>query len=201
MSRERYNRGNPTVIISPKKYYPMEFYENMFIDMLLRSDRYDVLVNGMGSKIRDSVEVVCRVAKKTEGTFLLRYGQIEITEKEMEDYRRKAMIQIPCRNLRSETNGYHKVRNLNSDPWDTDRSCYNQDSSGTILYLFRLLSNGGHGCLIGHDDNIISCVRHFISTTNKAQNVTIENVEIELGYTEDTSLHPGIKIEMDVEKS
>ena len=198
---KQYRRGpNPVVRISARKNFPPGFYEDMLISMLLKSSRYDIGVDGMGVKIRDAVEVVCKVAKKTEGTFIFRYGEVKITEKEQEDFRRKAIINIPCRNLRSEMNGYHKVRKLDSDPWEKNNACYDQNSNETVLYMFNLLREGGHGCLIGHDDNIINCVRHFISTTSRAQYIKVENLEIELGYKNDESFHSGIKIEMDVKK-
>ncbi len=192
---------NPYVIISARKDLSPEFYENMLLDKLFRTTRYDVSVEGMGLKTVDAVDLVCRLAKKLEGKFLLRYGTIRTGQKTMEDCREKSTISIPCRILSSELQDYFKVRNLNSYPWDENQACLNPDSKRAILYLLQLTCSGGHGTLIGYDENIINIIQSFNSVISRTRNFMHEKLKIEIGYNLDEETpSPAIKIDMDMKK-
>jgi hypothetical protein len=105
-----FQSSNQYVTISARKNLPSEFYENMLLDKLFRTTRYDVSVQGMGLKTVDAVDLVCRLTKKLEGNFLLRYGTIRIGQETMEDRREQSTISIPCRILTSELQDYFKLK-------------------------------------------------------------------------------------------
>jgi hypothetical protein len=174
----------PEIRIGSKDF---QFYYDRFMELLLERDDTDVYIRSVGGNCLVALKMLFNAAKKLEnpkfGSIKVRYGRIVLGEKEFEDRNRKVFMEIPCKIIPNETQGYIPVRNLDQNPWQGDVKEVDDMWRDELMSLyFDKLAENGQISIFGYDFLGIDAIKilNILQKRMIGLDVTYQNVEV--GY-------------------
>jgi DNA-binding protein len=173
----------PEVRIGNKDF---NFYTGVLMQSLLEMDM-DTTVKAIGTNSLAAVNAVnwvYRKLRRTEfGVVKVRYGEIKIGKEMTDNYGLRPSIEIPCRVVTDEVEGYRAPTDLNTDPW-SGKLEYVDDMWRDILVdiYFRSLANNGQMNLCGTGEHLIDAMNIFNIMQRRMTGLDVNYEDVEIGY-------------------
>jgi DNA-binding protein len=140
----------------------------------------------MGVQIPNAIEVINWVTKKLErpemGVVKIRYGKIKLGQQETEDKRTRPYMEIPCRIVMEELEGYRAIRDLDQNPWqgkleEVDKSWRDK----LVNTYFPSLTEDKEMNLVGYGMHIVDAVTVFDIMKSRMTALDVDYQDAELG--------------------
>jgi len=142
-----------------------QYYCDYLIKSLLQYDM-DTVIKGEGTAVVRSVEALNYVSKKLEkseyGVVKVRYGKIKLGQSLKEDTRMVSYIEIPCKIVTEEVEGYRVIRDLNQNPWRGSLEEVDERWRDELVDVyFRRLVNNKQMNIVGYGLHMIDAISIF----------------------------------------
>lgn len=161
-------------------------YTDLLMQSLLEMNM-DTTVKAIGTNSLTAVNVVnwvYRKLKKPEfGVIRVRYGKIKIEEQMTDGYGLRPLIEIPCRIVRDEVEGYRVPMDLDNNNW-IGKLQYVDNMWRDILadIYFRGLATNKCMNLCGTGEHMIDAMNIFNIMQRRMTNLDVNYEDVEIGY-------------------
>jgi len=184
--------GKPELRVGLKDFSD---YAKYLKELLLEQDE-DTVVKAIGFKILTATELVSHVFRELKGqrfgSVNARYGKIEIGEIEMPDQGIKPSIQIPCRIVREEVEGYRSLINLSQNPWQCKLEIVDKYWREKLENYFPVLADKKWINLYGPGNHVVDAIKVFNILRKRMPSLDVTYQYVELGYRPHYQSSPNI---------